>query len=956
MNSIKPIAADEAIPSADLNDLLSHGTEITPSAELDQTQIGVVPPASSSEHSEPVRYGQYELIRKLGEGGMGAVFLAQDCKTGEKVALKILSAACLKHPSAFQRFEKEARLLEKARNPFIANMLDVGLEGDTRFLVMEYVEGTDLRKWLANRGPLDESTALDIVSDLCRALVSVHSQGMVHRDIKPENVLLSESSGTGRPVIKLTDFGLARHIDQSDSLKLTQTGALLGTPYYMAPEQFKGTGEVSAATDVYALGVTLFELLAGRRPFIAGDPIKLATAHCFNAPPDLRKIVEGVGDALADLVFRMLAKNSTERPLDASALLEEILRLQNGRAAQLVMHPELPEHDASQVLTANFEWSLESTPQELWPLVSNTDRFNQAAGIPPVKYEIIRDDHGQPRKFGHFRMAGMAIKWEEHPFEWIEGRRFSILREFPAGPFVWFLSTVELIDRPEGGTLLRHHVKILPRGIVGRLLAQLEVGIKGRRNLDRIYRRIDVTLRTRSADRVTDHFQQPAGMTRGQRMKLRAQLDDLRSVGVSEQITTVMHDLLTNAAAQDLARIRPYAIARRFGLPERDFVDACLHAAQHGLLTMAWDLICPSCRLTADSRQTLREIDQHANCSACQTNFTVEFGGSIELVFRAHPEVRKPDGRLYCNGGPGNFPHVIAQVSLQPGERMVLSLALATGSYLLRGPGLPYTIPIEVDSHRGTKLGCLRCAPGNGRQPETLLLAGRQQLTLENSFPMRQLIRIERSIRRTDAMTAAEVTGMPLFRELFPQEKLQLGQLVQLATTNFLAIQLDDLVRVFREEGDSGAYLLLRDFHQVLSRHVRAYGGTPVDEQTGSMLVTFADLGSAIDAAMGLSARLQSELAGRQWSLSGCLHRGPALVTSDRQGIRYFGANVNETWRLAHQAKAGRLLMTYETWADPSAIPIVADDLIAVPDVDDSLRQVDLNVRRATLRTSTKKV
>jgi serine/threonine protein kinase len=125
--------------------------------------------------------GRYEVVRKLGEGGMGAVFLARDTATGEQVALKVLSDACLKQPGAFERFEKEARLLEEAHNPHIANMLDLGSDGDTRFLVMEFVDGCDLRRWLDNRGQLDETTALDIVSDLCRALSSIHSRGMVHQ-------------------------------------------------------------------------------------------------------------------------------------------------------------------------------------------------------------------------------------------------------------------------------------------------------------------------------------------------------------------------------------------------------------------------------------------------------------------------------------------------------------------------------------------------------------------------------------------------------------------------------------------------------------------------------------------------------------------------------------------------------------------------------------------------------
>lgn len=645
-----------------------------------------------------------------------------------------------------------------------------------------------------------------------------------------------------------------------------------------------------------------------------------------------------------------------ERPADAACLLEEILRLQSGTAAQLVLHPSLPEHDASKVLIANFEWRLESTPELLWRYVSNTDRFNQAAGIPPVSYEMVRDEAGRSRKFGQFRMAGMIIKWEEHPFEWVEGRRFSVLREFPSGPFVWFLSTVALESLPEGGTQLTHHVKILPRGVSGRMLATLEVGVKGKRNLDRIYRRIDATLMA-PTDRVVDQFQAPKGMSRIQRSRLQRQQEQLKAVGVSDDVIAVLHDLVTNAASQDLAKIRPIAIARRFGLPEREFVDACLHGVHHGLLTMGWDLICPSCRLAADAKQTLREIDQHANCNACQSDFKVEFGSSIELVFSVHPDIRKADSKLYCNGGPGNFPHVIAQVSLEPGERLLLNLNLEAGSYNLRGARLPYTIPIEVDARNGVRHGRLRCASETLRPVLPTFLGGSQQLVIENSFSEKQLVRIERTIKRSDAITAAEATGMPLFRQLFPHETLAPGQLVQLATTNFLAIQPDHLDDVFAELGDSGAYLLMRDLLQFMQRYISVRGGSLIDEQGGLLLAIFPDPAVALEAATGLYTELVAALPQRQWSLSGALHRGSALVTSDRQEINYFGTTVNEAVRLARRTIPGQLLLTSEVASDPGVVAILEEQLgsetEAIVFADDSLRQINMNQRRSNLTVLT---
>ncbi len=901
--------------------------------------------------------GRYEIIKKLGEGGMGVVYHARDTATDQEVALKVLAAGCLSQPDALRRFEKEARLLEEAKSPHVANLLDVGTEGEARYLVMEFVRGGDLRQWIKKNETFDESSSLNIIGDLCRALVTAHAKGMVHRDIKPENILLDDDDATDRPVVKLTDFGLARHVDQSESLKLTQTGALLGTPYYMSPEQFTGLHEVSPATDVYAIGTTFFELLTGRRPFMATDPIQLASAHCFDIPIDVRKLNPAISDGIADLVRRMLAKHPGQRPPDASSVLEEILRFQSGESSQFVIHPVLPAHNLANLFHAEFEWDLASSPAVLWPLVSNTDRFNQAAALPPVTYETTTAPDGRIRKFGQFRLAGMTVQWEEYPFEWIEGQKFSVLREFPAGPFKWFMSSVELVPLPEGGTKLNHQVKIQPRGLLGKFLAKLEVGLKGKRHLDRIYRRIDDTLSGKvSSGRLTDAFQEPPGLKRVQRQRLDQRLGELRAAGVSSGIIDLFRDLLINAAAQDLARIQPYALARRFGLPEQDVVEACLLAVRIGLLTLHWDIICPACRLPTGAKDTLREIEQHANCSACQIKFDIEFSTSLELIFRAHPELRSADAKTYCAGGPGNFPHVVAQVRLEPTERLLLDLSLKTGSYVARGPSLPYAIPIEVDNEAGLRHGLIRCVPGANRTPIAMLRSGHQSLALENFFPGEQVIRIERTLRRSEALTAAKVTALPLFRDLFPDQILAPGLLFEIATASFLTIQLARIDEIFRELGDAGTYSLLQDFQRIVERRIQRRGGTVVDYSTGVVLASFMEPSQALKTARELSAVLSANRPQRQWSLCGALHRGPALVTGDRHEVKYFGATINRTQQLALEASPDQLLLTSEIWSDLGVVLEFVQHLRPVSSGntpnEESVQQIALNIPQSQLGDS----
>ena len=491
------------------------------------------------------------------------------------------------------------------------------------------------------------------------------------------------------------------------------------------------------------------------------------------------------------------------------------------------------------MVSASYEFNLSSSATELWPYVSNTDRFNQAAGLQPVTYESSTDANGRIRKFGQFKLGAVSIRWEEHPFEWVEGQRFSVLREFPSGPFVWFVNSVELIPTPGGGCQLKHQAKIKPRGFVGRMFANLELGPKGHRKVGRIYQRIDNSLQGRfSAIRAADSFEETVALKRVQQQRLEHRLSALahRTKNVSMEILDTIRELVLNASPQDAARLRPFAVAERFGLPNSEVVDAFLHAVPLGLFTLRWDIICPSCRLSTGGKATLREIEQHANCEACQSKFKIEFGSSLELIFRVHPEVRSTDLKTYCAGGPGNFPHVVAQVRLQPGERLLLPMNLDSGSYIARGPTLPYAVPISVDSETGLRHGKVRCVPGKNRSPVAILRSGHQSLSVENFYPDEQLIRIERTTKRTQALTAAQAASLPLFRELFPEQTLSPGMLVEIETGNFLAIQFDGLEATFRELGDAGTYSLLQNFSRIVERQIHHRGGVVVDRPVGSIL------------------------------------------------------------------------------------------------------------------------
>src|SRR5262249_31503973 len=265
------------------------------------------------------------------------------------------------------------------------------------------------------------------------------------------------------------------------------------------------------------------------------------------------------------------------------------------------------------------------------------------------------------------------------------------------------------------------------------LVAKVEVGAKGRRIVERVYRRIDAFVTGKLGQSVAvDPFEPPAALARMRGHRLDQLLDRLIACRVEPPTVERLGEFLRHASPQEVARIRPLALARRLELDADQVVTACLHGAREGLLVLLWDLLCPICRIPSEVRETLRALKEHGRCEACNLDFELEFARSVEMIFRAHPEVRDVELGTFCIGSPAHSPHGAAQVRLGAGERVELELALAEGSYRLRGPQLPRALDFRVQGGASASRCDVLLAPG----PLPVLLPlrpGGQWLVLTNS-------------------------------------------------------------------------------------------------------------------------------------------------------------------------------------------------------------------------------
>src|SRR6188474_785840 len=264
--------------------------------------------------------GRYRIIRKLGAGGMADVYLAEDQELGRRVAIKILNDRHAADDSFIERFRREAKNAAGLSHPNIVSIYDRGEAEGTYYIAMEYLDGRSLKELIVGRGPAPIKTAIDYARQILAAIGFAHKHGIVHRDIKPHNVLVSPE---GR--LKVTDFGIAR----SGASQMTEVGSIIGTAQYLSPEQARGA-PVDQTSDLYSVGVVLYEMLTGQVPFTGDTPLEIAMKHISAIPEPPSSIRPDIPEDLDLIVLRALGKTPEERYPSAEEMDKDLARVAQG--------------------------------------------------------------------------------------------------------------------------------------------------------------------------------------------------------------------------------------------------------------------------------------------------------------------------------------------------------------------------------------------------------------------------------------------------------------------------------------------------------------------------------------------------------------------------------------------------------------------------------------------------
>ncbi len=561
-----------------------------------------------------------------------------------------------------------------------------------------------------------------------------------------------------------------------------------------------------------------------------------------------------------------------------------------------------------------WSWTFNLPPEELWPVLADTNRFNEAMGLPPYALEETPQPNGTVLRRGAGKAAGFTLEWEEKPYEWIAGRHFRQAREFTKGPFRRFGPVFDLEPDGAGGSRVSYALEYEPLTLMGRLFgARLAAQAGGV-----VEKRILEAVAFAKGERAT-FFDLPAPeLPAGARERAAAMAGEIDRSPYGNGLGPRLAERVLAGMASDLMPLKPKRLARDLGVPQRAAIEACLAGVRAGLLTMKWDLLCTNCRGAKLSATALSELPRGAHCPSCNIDYDRDFEKNVELSFAPAPTVRPVMAGGFCLSGPMATPHVLVQLLLQPGERRRVDVDLPAGSYRVRTlhPGIFVDVEHAGGAFPGARIGALGVEAVEGRE-----------FVNEAGFELAALIE-DRTWTR-EALTAPEVISLQVFRDLFAAATLRPGDEAGVSQVALLFSDLQGSTALYERVGDSVAYNMVRDHFALLAGIVRDRDGAVVKTIGDAVMASFGDPAQAVQAALAM----QAAIADHDLVLKIGVHAGASVVVTLNDRLDYFGSTVNMAARLQGQSEGGDIVLSRAVADDPAVQPLLA----AVPKRDESV-------------------
>lgn len=600
----------------------------------------------------------------------------------------------------------------------------------------------------------------------------------------------------------------------------------------------------------------------------------------------------------------------------------------------------------SVVVTSTF--TLSSSPADVWPLITDTDRTNRLVlGTSNVYKPIEKGLKSAARFVVETRALGIPISYEEAPFEWTLNKRFSVFRKMRSGPLDSYTYGITLDPIANGGTRITMRLDLVPKHWALRPVAQIE-GKRIVARMAKVAESIDAHIR----DHTPSPYLKPSAPANEERLAYCRRELDKRSL--EPKVVDALVGLIREGADADLVRIRPFELANEKGLDEREMLRVCLHAVTLGLIELRWALVCPSCRTANDQVTSLSEIGDASHCQLCDLSYGIELDRAVEATFVPHPSVREVSNAMFCIGGPFRTPHVVVQATIDERKSKTLEAPADAGRYRLfaRGGALS-SVDVEVDAPNEVSV----VLTADGFSPLEMRVAPGGKVTVENQTNEPLHVKIERLGYATKAATAHVVTTMDQFRRYFSKDLLKPSTPLKVASCAILFSDLTGSTALYTHAGDAAAFRLVDDHFDVLRKVISEHGGGVVKTMGDAIMAAFIEpiecLRACIDCLEAFESFRKDAQNGELTGLKLGMFGGPCYVVTANDAIDYFGQTVNCASRVQHCAESGEIVFEEELWdrmpeADKARLALVERLQTRVKGVDEPLQLVRVRLAAAT--------
>ncbi len=546
----------------------------------------------------------------------------------------------------------------------------------------------------------------------------------------------------------------------------------------------------------------------------------------------------------------------------------------------------------------------------VWHVLSHTDRFNRHIGLSPVEFAASEaEETADGGGFFHTaegKMAGIALRWREFPFEWERDGRYSVVRIYDRGPMERFEGGIQLEDAGVGATKLTVFSDLTGRGVLGQaLMAPL-----ARQFLGKSLAFCDKYL---SGDETNPQPRGPLPKNGAVNSSLLSRLViDLKKRPIEAAYADALSLYLGTAGDGEVAALRPFEWADGAKLDRHEALRTCLHAVKSGMLNIHWAMMCPNCRVSKAETASLSDLSGAAHCDLCGVSYDLNFDRYVELRFAVHPAVRRASASIFCVGGPFSAPHILVQKCIEPGETAVfptLDTLEPMRLRVLRGNQ-------SIDVAPGVAIRNLLCFDGQNwvasRGPGPLTLQVR------NNDAKTMCVALEKKNWDDLAVTAARVTMLQEFRDLFSAEVLRPGRQVAVENVTIFFSDLSNSTSLYESIGDAPAFDKVGSHFDFLTGFIAKHHGAVVKTMGDAVMAVFHSPEDAVRATLEIQREFlafrDTLVSGDHLGLKIGLHHGPALVVNSNDRLDYFGRTVNIAARVASSARAGDFVLTGEVW------------------------------------------